>query len=1192
MKKTTLPFILGGLVLAGAAWLALPAPSVVHAPAAKNPAAEAPLPVAHAITVKAPAPLPDLGGFTQEKAGRFSAKQGHLEVELSAGDGVTVRNTNAQGSLRLALASAARGASTLYDAKRDAAGQALPLPGDHGGIRFHRAEGLEETNRLLDDGAEQTLRLTKAPAGEGDLVVSLAMETKGITPVQRAFGAGGVRFTDRDGNFAVKVGQVIAKDAAGQATVIEPQIWRASGTIRYEVPASFLAKAAYPVAVTRATVISTSEFSFTEDDVFTPTAPSIAANNPGTPANTRWAVAWVDFTFGAPILLIRTANSTGGLSDPEQITIPQLGEAPLGITPMRPQVASDGDGFVVIWSENNGGIFASFLDSTGALVLDGDSKQVIVQVAPTTAKLSNELPIIAYNGEQYIVGWHDVNSKVTRIHYAFLATDGSTISGAKLLGPATSVARNQALVSITPGPNNETLFIYADSGESPLRYRAARVDKDGNLLDPVGVALFNDAEKDFGFGFPIGCAPAGPAITPSGTLSGWQILSTNDQTTDSRIFRHFLEVDDVDVNGDAIPEEVAIVTRADQAPGGPVFAEMGVGPIGLSSVDRFSVAWAGDALDNPNGPGEGEWLFVRNWKISNVEHHLLARRVGFDGTVFDETPVQADTSNSVTIKRNAVAAAGIGANKFMVCWTDGGNLSNGIGKDLNAAVLDTVVAGDNSAFLKADLQPVSFSNPVVIPQNTTVTFDWSGSKPTGLSPTITQRISFGDGGAPKTIAFGTTQADHLYKAVGTFFARIELNSAGFKSFATVKVIVGGGTGVEGAETVVGGGSPITPSANVNSNLILTEVRWFFDFASLLGKKDTLLVRGLLNRSFLPETDAGETIAGKTCTITFNGPENNPGLNADGYDAASTNTASFTFLLDNTGAFHSANNADVDAVDFTINKAKGTFEFAISLGQLHDTGTEYIVPDSVASHTASQRQFQFGMDINGKDFGQSTVLAIYDSNPSTTGKGVYLLNGTGKERTGSLQVTSFKASEATLKPSGIMHTVTIKGILAKPNGTAEPDGNFFTLPSAPTTETFSFRVGEFDTADVDIAACLADPVTNGKLKQSTTSISYAAPKTLLNNIKQFKINRKTGAFQLKLNKIIQLDAGGADVGGIGLPLKGLIAGNEDLEILADIYIAMQLDLEDKDAAPEDVDADTFCRIFRKNAKQKSWKNQTK
>lgn len=577
MKKIALPLVLGGLFLACAAWLALPAPSVAHPAAAKSPAALAPLPVAHASIEKAPAPLPDLGGFRQDASGQFSAKQGNLEVKLSAGDGVMVRNTRSQGSVRLALASATRGASTLYDAKRDAGAQTLPLSSDRGGIRYHRAKGLEETNRLLDDGAEQTLRLTQAPAGEGDLVVSLAMETKGLTPVQRAFGAGGVRFTDRDGNFAVKVGQVIAKDAAGQATVIEPQIWRASGTIRYEVPEAFLAKAAYPVAVTRATVISTDEFSFTDDasPALVPGAPSLAANNPGTPANTRWATAFVDFRISAPVLWVRTANSSGGLSDPVQVTDPFLNEFPLGITPMRQQIASDGDGFAVIWSDNAGDIFASFIDNTGAIVEDGDGDQIIIQVASTTAKLSNELPLIAYNGEQYIIGWHDVNNKVTRIHYAFLATDGSTISGAKLLGSATAVPRNQALVSITPGPNNETLFIYADAGEIPLRYRAARVDKDGNLLDPVGVALFNDAEKDFGFGFPVGCAPAGTSITPN-SLPGWQILSSHDQTFDSRVFRHFLEIDNVDVNGDLNDEEIAVVTRADEAPGGPVFAEMGV----------------------------------------------------------------------------------------------------------------------------------------------------------------------------------------------------------------------------------------------------------------------------------------------------------------------------------------------------------------------------------------------------------------------------------------------------------------------------------------------------------------------------------------------------------------------------------------------------------------------------------------
>lgn len=391
MKKIALPFVLGSLFLAGAAWLALPMLFVAYPPEAMNTVVEPPLPVVHAGVVKTPAPLPDLGGFRQDASGQFTAKQGNLEVELSAGAGVTVRNASADGSIRLALSSATRGAATIFDAKRDAAGQTLPLPEERGGIRYHRAQGLEETHRVVDYGAEQTLRLTRAPDGEGNLVVALAAETKGLTPTFRAFGAGGIRFTDRHGNYAVKVGQVIAKDAVVQTTIIEPQIWRASGTIRYEVPETFLKKAAYPVAVTRATVISKDEFSFTSDatPALVPSAPTITANDPGTPANTRWATAFADFRLGAgaPVLWVRTANSTGGLSDPEQMTFPQFGEAPLGITPMRPQIASDGDGFSVIWSENAGGIFASFLDSSGTVIDDGGDPPFpeVVQVASTTA---------------------------------------------------------------------------------------------------------------------------------------------------------------------------------------------------------------------------------------------------------------------------------------------------------------------------------------------------------------------------------------------------------------------------------------------------------------------------------------------------------------------------------------------------------------------------------------------------------------------------------------------------------------------------------------------------------------------------------------------------------------------------------------------------------------------------------------
>src|SRR5690242_20178743 len=104
-----------------------------------------------------------------------------------------------------------------------------------------------------------------------------------------------------------------------------------------------------------------------------------------------------------PLLLLASALCVLPLS--AQIT----GERPVStpvyapvVSVVQPAIASDGDGFLAVWSDqrDRGAVYAARIASDGTLL---DPHGILL------AKI-NSVVAVAWTGDRYLVAWNDVNS--------------------------------------------------------------------------------------------------------------------------------------------------------------------------------------------------------------------------------------------------------------------------------------------------------------------------------------------------------------------------------------------------------------------------------------------------------------------------------------------------------------------------------------------------------------------------------------------------------------------------------------------------------------------------------------------------------------------------------------------------------------------------------------------------------------
>jgi hypothetical protein len=382
--------------------------------------------------------------------------------------GFTLAPTGERGSLHLALdaPTAKRWTSTGNVASR--------IAGD----------GLTERVTATRGAVEWDVVLAHRPATRGDLVLRSAIE--GLASADLA---GDHWVLSLEGGAELQLGELVVKDATG-AVLHRALPSIEGGRLSMRVPASVLARATYPLTVDP--TVSAEHAVGATPSQGDQTAPAVAWNG------TEFLIAWLDSRIDGEDIFAARVTPGGGLLDPDGIPIP-TGHFSVG----RPSVASNGSDFLVVWSDARNGdhsrsdVFGTRISSAGA-VLD------VLSIDISTDGPNELLPVVAWNGTNYLVVWDETRLVATRVNSA------GTVIDAKQF-PLSDANGDEANPAITSDGTN-WFVVWED-------YR------NGNA-DIYGARIANNKTKLDGLGFPIATgsdAQATPSVAFNGTryLAGW-----------------------------------------------------------------------------------------------------------------------------------------------------------------------------------------------------------------------------------------------------------------------------------------------------------------------------------------------------------------------------------------------------------------------------------------------------------------------------------------------------------------------------------------------------------------------------------------------------------------------------------------------------------------------------------------------
>ena len=758
-----------------------------------------------------------------------------------------------------------RGANVLFEGGLRSNISESALDTSEGGVGIWRAPGILERFSARGDGVEQCFLLKEMPRGNGNLEIVCALSYARMLPLPpRADRAGGIGFVNTRGGMVARYGEVVVRDANMRGISIEPKLAADGRSLAFSVPSDWLARATYPVVVDP--LIGT-DVQVSPDNVAGVGPPTIAAGSNG------FLVVWNDLGADgtAPVITGALISPSGIVSTPFAIS------APNGLSRnyrnQRISAAFDGTNWLIVWSDDRQvgpGVRGALVTSAGSLVSGNDF------LIAATPGLIFEDPIVAFNGSDFMVAWQDVPSGAaagSQINFARVTSTGIVV--APQIVPATVAPINQSLLFLSAQkPVGDTLLLYREVGETPPQTRSVRIATDGTIRDPGGTSLFKENIADGGFGRAIGVTFVG--VSSNGNAAPqWHILSTADQTLDSSIYRHKL-----DLAGTVTP------------PSG-VFATMGLGPAGTAD-DVLAPAFAGSA----------EWLFIRNERVSSTVFHLIGKRVTFDGQDKDPVPFQIDTSTQGVLRLPVAAQS---ANSFLAAWLDGrrGTTQPADSRNIFAAVVDATSGGTAGTLLV----PVASASPTSGEAPLTVMFDASASQ--GSYDFVSW--NFGDG-----TGASTAQASHTYKNNGIFIAQLELARGSYTVFDAIVISVGAGMGPESVTIV---GVPFENSPGMQTRLFINSVNFRADFST--PSNDILRATGIVSSGDLPVelTGVAASLSLGSKTFAFN-------LDAKGSFKSDT----LNFAVDPaTGAFSfEATGADIHAAVAEIGGQNGNVAPAVIL----------------------------------------------------------------------------------------------------------------------------------------------------------------------------------------------------------------------------------------------------------------------
>jgi len=215
-------------------------------------------------------------------------------------------------------------------------------------------------------------------------------------------------------------------------------------------------------------------------------APFTISAEPGSQMNPALAfagmnslVAWQDSRNGWLDIYCARVSPDGTVLDPEGISI--SGSTYLQYEPV---VATDSNDYLVVWSEyinsqQRNDIYSARVTSAG-VVLDS---LLGISVLPE----QQAAPAVAFDGENYLVAWHDYRSVTTADIYGTRVTKTGVVLDPS--GFAISTATNSQMNPALAFDGVNYFVIWEDGRNSGHDLYAARVTPDARVLDAAGVAI-------------------------------------------------------------------------------------------------------------------------------------------------------------------------------------------------------------------------------------------------------------------------------------------------------------------------------------------------------------------------------------------------------------------------------------------------------------------------------------------------------------------------------------------------------------------------------------------------------------------------------------------------------------------------------------------------------------------------------
>lgn len=662
--------------------------------------------------------------------------------------------------------------------------------------------------------------------------------------------------------------------------------------------------------------------------------------------NTSYLAVWRGLE-PAPRMMGALISTTGVAST--AFPISDSSGAPLESPVQHATVACDGANFLAVWADNRtggAGIRGAFVTSQGGVV--GAADFLIAPVSRT-----NDLaPQVVFTGADYLVAWQDAapaSVPAAQIRYARVATAGTVSAPAAL---PWAEGRSHALEFLVAGQAPEALVVFQDAGVTPNETRAVRVAADNGVVGPAeGVMLFKQDFSVAGFGAPIGAAYEN---------GEYVILSSYSAQIDSSVFKTRLQAD-----GSVI------------RPSAP-FAEVGQGTTGLAE----------DAFPRTFYNGAGEFLFVRNDKVSESAYHLLTKRVTSDGTDRDPNLPFIDSASQGVL--NGAVAAALGS-QYLVAWMDGRRGAQPA-RQLNVfgLLLDGTKPGDETTPIVkavARVSPVFGSAPLQV-------YFWLGGS-TGILDSL--RWDFGDGES-STSGSGS----HTYTTQGYYLAVLSLFRAGFavRDFARIAVDMNELGGGGGPPQAVGGS--LGPVSNgVNTDLITNSLTVALNHQKTGA--DSLRFVGYCDPSVLPVSSAGQS------------------------GALTIGDKTYVFSTGSTGTYYSAAGV-TPAYRFGVNRYNGLFVLTVTADDLRALFASLGADNETVAKPGKDVMVPFVFEYAGLKL-DSYVAAKYTATAGKAGKVNYYLGSSGYSGSGYFRVFGAAAKESVLKGSADkqkVHAFTVTG----------------------------------------------------------------------------------------------------------------------------------------------------------------------